>query len=42
MPSPDDISEPGEEPVVHDSTVIAAPRSIIVLIAANRSFEGEK
>jgi glycogen operon protein len=42
MPSPDDIFEPGEEPLVHDTTVIAASRSIIVLIADNRSFEGEK
>jgi isoamylase len=37
MPSPEDIFDPGEEPILHGNEVIAAPRSIIVLTAEIRS-----
>jgi glycogen operon protein len=37
MPSPDDIFEPGEEPVIENQhEVLVGPRSIIILVGKVR------
>jgi glycogen operon protein len=42
MPSPHDIFNSGEGPTVDHDEIIVGPRSIVVLTAETRSFEGEK